>query len=244
MQSFNKGSKSFLPKPISSLLLELLIVGFGVYLGFMANTYTQTQNEKSYINATIKEMYHSLGEDIIDAEGNKEGHHRGLIAVHYFANMLKNKPINQDSFLHYLQVLTRNFVSIQNSSAFETIRSRGFNVIENDSIRRQLIKLFDFKYEMLEKIEEKYQESQIYTNESNHINTILSNSLVFDENLKLSKIILPLKVTNQDRNRLILILHRISTTRNFNIMVYDDVINHMKLVKKQIAAQYPFVLQK
>ena len=243
MQSSKKVPKLFLPKPIASLLLELLIVGFGVYLGFMANTYTQSQNEKSYINATIKEMYQSLAEDIIDAEDNKEGHYRGLKAVSYFAKLIKNKPINQDSFLIYLQVLTRNFVSVQNSSAFETIRSRGFNVIEDDSLRRQMVKLYDFKYETLEKIEEKYQESQIYSNESNHINTILSNSLVFDENLKLQKIILPLNITNQDRNRLILILQRISTTRNFNIMVYEDAINHMKLVRKQIATQYPFVLK-
>lgn len=243
MQSSKKVPKLFLPKPIASLLLELLIVGFGVYLGFMANTYTQSQNEKSYINATIKEMYQSLAEDIIDAEDNKEGHYRGLKAVSYFVKLIKNKPINQDSFLIYLQVLTRNFVSVQNSSAFETIRSRGFNVIEDDSLRRQMVKLYDFKYETLEKIEEKYQESQIYSNESNHINTILSNSLVFDENLKLQKIILPLNITNQDRNRLILILQRISTTRNFNIMVYEDAINHMKLVRKQIATQYPFVLK-
>lgn len=55
-----------------------------------------------------------------------------------------------DSFELYLFfVLTRSFMSIQNSSPFEAIKAKGFDVITNDSLRKNMIKLNDFQYEVL-----------------------------------------------------------------------------------------------
>jgi hypothetical protein len=158
--------------------------------------------------------------------------------------MVSGQNVTIDSFNIHHNTLTRNFVSIQNTSPFETIRSRGFNSISNDSLRRQMIKLYDFQYEVLEKIEEKYQESQLYANESHHINEILDNSLVFNENAKLEKINIPLDISKEDRSRLILILKRIYNTRMFNISVYDEVIGDMKKLREHLAIVYPFVVKK
>ena len=231
-------------KTLLKYLAELFVVVFGVYLGFMANNYSEELKQQAYIDATIKEMYNSLDEDIRDAEMNKFGHERGINAVKYFFKMVKGQLVTTDSFDIHHNTLTRNFVSIQNTSPFETIRSRGFNSISNDSLRRQMIKLYDFQYEVLEKIEEKYQESQLYANESHHINEILDNSLVFNEKGKLQKINIPLDISKEDRSRLILILKRIYNTRMFNISVYDEVIGDMKKLREHLAIVYPFVMKK
>ncbi len=224
-------------------LAELIVVVFGVYLGFAANNYSENLKQKAYVDTTIKEMYYSLGHDIEDAELNKRGHEGGIDATEYFFKMLKNQEIKKDSFGIYLQILTRNFVSVQNTSPFETIRSKGFNIVTNDSLRRQMIKLYDFQYEVLEKVEEKYEESQLYANESYHINEILDNSLIYNEDLKLEKIMVPLHISLEERSRLILILKRIYNTRKFNISVYEAVIGDMKKLKDHIAIEYPFVLK-
>jgi len=220
------------------------VVIFGVYLGFMANNYSEELKQKAYVDTTIKEMYHSLGQDISDAEINKKGHQQGIDAVKYFFTIVSSKPSIIDSFRIHFYTLTRSFISIQNTSPFETIRAKGFNVIEDDSLRRQMIKLYDFQYEVLEKIEEKYQESQIYANESKHINEILDKSLVFDDELKLKRIIIPLDISNEERNRLIMILKRIYNTRMFNISVYNEVIEDMKKLREHLALEYPFVVEK
>lgn len=224
-------------------LAELFVVVFGVYLAFMASNYSEELKQKAYVDTTIKEMYHGLSQDIEDAEMNKKGHQQGINATEYFFRMVGNQKIEKDSFGYYLQTLTRNFLSVQNTSPFETIRSKGFNVITNDSLRRQMIKLFDFQYEVLEKIEEKYQESQLYANESHHINEIFDNSLIFNDNFKLEKIIIPLNISREDRSRLILILKRIYNTRTFNIYVYNEVIGDMKNLRDHLAIEYPFVLE-
>lgn len=78
----------------------------------------------------------------------------------------------------------------------------------------------------------------------NHINEILDNSLVFNENAKLEKINIPLDISKEDRSRLILILKRIYNTRMFNISVYDEVIGDMKKLREHLAIVYPFVVKK
>lgn len=223
---------------------ELLVVVFGVYLGFKANNYASQVNQQAYVDTTIKEMYYSLEQDIKDAELNKNGHESGLNAVKYFVKIVQSKSVNLDSFDYNFHYLSRNFVSVQNTSPFETIREKGYNVITNDSLRRNMIKLYDFQYEILEKIEEKYLPSQLYANESNHINEILDGSLSYNDNLKLEKIIMPLNITKEEKNRLIIILKSIYNTRLFNISVYDEVIGGMKSLRANIAEIYPYVLQK
>lgn len=243
MQSFKIDWKVVLPK-ILKYFTELVVVVFGVFLGFMANNYAEDLKQKEYVNATIKEMYESIQNDIDDAEINKGGHQNGLKALNYFFKMVRNQAVDVDSFRIYHNYLTRNFISVQNTSPFETIRSKGFNVITNDTLRRKMIKVFDFQYEILEKLEEDYQESQIYSNESHRIDDILAKSLVFDDNLKLVDIKRPLIISNEERSRLILILKRIYNTRLFNITIYDDVIREMKNLRTNISEVYPFVLSK
>jgi hypothetical protein len=226
-------------------LAELLVVVIGVYIGFKANNYAEEQKQKEYVLATIKEMYKGLEEDAKDAEGNRNGHLKGQKAVNYFLKLANNNPVNKDSFEFYLMVvLTRNFVSIQNTSPFETIKSKGFNLITNDSLRQKMIKLYDFQYEFLEKLEEDYQETQFYSNESNHINEILAPSIVFNNEGKFMNLRNPLVLNEKDKNRLILILKRINFNRKFIASLYDGVITDIRNLRKQIEKEYPFVLEK
>jgi hypothetical protein len=226
-------------------IAELIVVVFGVYLGFMANNYSEDLKQREYVNTTIKEMYQGLAEDAKDAELNKSGHLGGQKAVNYFINLSNNKAVSMDSFeLYFLAVLTRNFVSIQNTAPFETIKSKGFNLITNDSLRKNMIKLYDFQYELLEKIEEKYQETQFYANEANRINEILAPSILYDDEGKFVKVKMPLQISEKDRNRLILILKRVNFNRRFIISLYDTVIQDIQNLRKQLEVEYPFVLEK
>lgn len=81
MQNSNQNTAGLSSK-ILKYLAELLVVVFGVYLGFKANNYASELTQKDYVNATIKEMYHSLEQDIKDAELNMEGHRKGIVIIY------------------------------------------------------------------------------------------------------------------------------------------------------------------
>ncbi len=244
MQNSNQNTAGLSSK-ILKYLAELLVVVFGVYLGFKANNYALELQQKEYVNTTIKEMYQSLDEDAKDAEINKSGHLGGQKAVQYFLSLSNNKTVSLDSFEIYLfAVLTRSFMSIQNSSPFEAIKAKGFDMIANDSLRKNMIKLYDFQYESLEKLEEKYQETQFFAHEANRINEILASSIVYDEDGKFVKVKQPLAISEKDRNRLIMILKRIKFNRRFSISFYDSIITDIQKLRTQLEKEYPFVLEK
>ena len=237
MQSFKLDWKNVGFK-VLRYLAELFVVVFGVFIGFKANNYAEELKQKEYINATIKEMYQGLADDVKDAEVNKRGHLGGQKAVEYFIKLANNKNVSKDSFeLFLVAALTRTFMSIHNTAPFETIKSKGFNLIVNDSLRKNMIKLYDFQYEGLEKLEERYQDNQFYANEANHINEILAPSLLYDDEGKFIKVKMPLQINDKDRNRLILILKRIKFNRGFTISYYDEVIRDIKNLRKQLEVE-------
>lgn len=237
------GLTSFFKK-ISKYFFELLVVVFGVYLGFAANNYSEELKQREYINATIREMYVSLEQDIEDAALNKRGHEFGLKSVKYFGKVFRGEPIEIDSFENYLLNLTRNYVSIQNTASFETLKVKGLNLITNDTLRSKIIKLYDFQYDMLEKVEEQYAESQLFKYFYPDFIQILDQSLYFGNKGQLEKISAPLEITNAEKSRLVLMLKRLMYTRNFNISVYDKVIGDMKLLRIGLENEYPFLKQK
>lgn len=237
---------SLLPffKKISKYFFELVVVIFGVYLGFMANNYSEELKQKEYIDATIKEMYVSLGQDIQDAVLNKKGHESGLKSINYFSRIFRGERIDKDSFDLNLINLTRSFVSIQNTASFETLKSKGLNLITSDTLRTKIIKLYDFQYDLLEKIEETYAESQLFRHFYPDLMEIIDQSLFYDNTGKLEKIASPLDITNAEKSRLVLILKRLKYTRHFNISVYDEVITDMKHLRISLEHEYPFLKEK
>ncbi|MBP6238573.1 MAG: hypothetical protein KA536_20650 [Saprospiraceae bacterium] len=244
MRSFKINGLGSFFKKISKYFFELLVVIFGVYLGFMANNYSEELKQRDYINATIKEMYVSLEHDIEDAVLNKSGHETGLKSVKYFGKVYRGEEVEIDSFEHHLLKLTRSYVSIQNTASFETLKSKGLNLITNDTLRSKIIKLFDFQFDMLEKVEEKYAESQLFANFYPDLMEILDQSLYFGNTGQLEKIAVPLDITNAEKSRLVLILKRLMYTRYFNISVYDDVIGDMKDLRISLENEYPFLKEK
>jgi len=231
----------FLPffKKISKYFFELLVVIFGVYLGFMANNYSDELKQKQYSKATIKEMYISLEHDIKDADLNREGHYKGIESLKFFFRIVKGSEVDLDSFDQHLINITRSFISVQNTASFEALKSNGLSLIVNDTLRTKIIKLYDFQYDMLEKIEESYAESQLFKHFYPDLMNIIDKSLYYNDNLKLEKISRPLEISNEERSRLILLLKRLWNTRYFNISVYDEVIGDMQDLRTSLENVYP-----
>ncbi len=231
----------FTGKAILKYLLELVIVIFGVYIGFMANKYQENQKEKRYTETVIKEMYQSLASDISDARDNQHGHETGLKSVAYFLRIAEGVPVSADTFSQYLFELTRSFLSIQNTAPFEALKSNGLNVITNDSLRSKIVHLYDFQYDILEKIEEQYPESNFMERYYQDIVEILDKGLILDKSGRITGIRTPLPITPEERVRLFLHLKRIRYARQFNLAIYNVVLKEMEDLRSALKAEYGYL---
>src|SRR6056297_1186302 len=173
---------------------EFLSIFIAVISAFALNNWNDNRKDRNAESKILVEIYNGLEKDLDDIHQNQYGHQVGLNAVNYFRDLLAEKPVHEDSvMIHYFR-LTRDFISIQNTSGYETLKSRGFELIENDSLRSNIISLYEYDYNSLRKLEEEYYESQFQENYFKEINHSISQHLVFNDDNDIVGINTPLDI--------------------------------------------------
>ena len=178
-----------------------------------------------------------IRERIKDIKQNKKGHQFGISACQYFRDLLNGKEIDKDSLIPNYFILTRDFVSIQNVAGYETLKSQGLELIKNDSLRLQIISLYEYNYNTLRKLEEEYSEMQFQESYFKEINNELAPNFNFDNNGKISGITFPLKITEDKKKILLTYLWKTEINRNFILDYYREIENKIIRIQEQISAE-------
>ena len=160
---------------------EFLSIFVAVISAFALNNWNDNRRDARAESKILLEIHNGLEKDQQDIEINMMGHRQGLSASKFWRKILQNNAQNHDSLnQHYLN-LTRDFISVQNTSGYETLKSRGFELIENDSLRSDIISLYEFDYQTLRKLEEDYYELQFQQNYFMEFNRAVTPYFNFDE---------------------------------------------------------------
>ncbi len=189
-------------------------------LPFALNNWNDNRRDRIAENKILTEISIGLDKDLDDIALNMEEHKTGIYACNYFRKMSINHEVDQDSiFFHYFN-LTRDFISVQNSAGYETLKSRGLELIQNDSLRQSIISLYEYDYNTLRKFEEEYTEMQFHENYFYEVNEILSPAFKLDSSGNLSGINLPLDLQEIDQKSLSISLWKIQLNRSFILHFY------------------------
>jgi hypothetical protein len=210
---------------------EFLSIFIGIFAAFALDNWNDNRKDKNTEIKILAEINSGLKQDIKDINLNESGHNYGLQATFYFRELVLNKQTNRDSFgFHYFNLL-RDFISVQNNSGYETLKSKGLEIITNDSLRTEILSLYENDYNTLRKLEESYAELQFHTAYYHEINKMIAPNLILDKNGKITGINHPLKLKEDDKKNLLLDLSNIKYNRTFIIACYEDVKN--KILKLQ-----------
>ncbi len=213
---------------------EFLSIFIAVISAFALNNWSENRKNHNAENKILTEIHNGLYEDIEDLKLNELGHKWGIRAATYFKNLLSDTNESNDSImLHYFN-LTRDFISIQNTSGYEALKSKGLEIIENDSLRYEIISLYEYDYETLKKFEEEYYETQFQENYFEKINQIIAKNFIVDNNKTIIGINTPLKITENEEKRMLTYLWKIQVNRYFLLRYYSEVISKTEKVKTRI----------
>lgn len=160
---------------------------------------------------------------------NKFGHKLGVRSCEYFREYINGEKVNQDSIALFYTILTRDFTSIMNKSGYESLKSKGLEVVENDSIRYSIIALYDYYYQLISKLEEQATEMQSFENYFSPINVLLREHMVFDETGNLVGLKDDPSFTKSQRTEFLSYLWRIQNNRKFKL-------NRYGLIEERIVA--------
>jgi len=214
--------------------IEFLSIFIAVISAFALNNWNENRRDRIAESKIVTEIYNGLKEDIDDIRINKRGHEEGLKACKYLKNIIEDRDVNSDSISYHYFHLTRDYISIQNVSGYETLKSKGLELLKNDSLRASVISLYEYDYNILRKFEEEYYEMQFQENYFKEINNYLAPNFNFDEKGNIIKIDLPLKLTESEKKILLTYLWKIQVNRNFILHFYSDIENKVNEVLARI----------
>ncbi len=216
---------------------EFLTVFFGVIAAFALNNWNEGRKVNNAELKIISEINNGLKQDIRDIHLNMQGHKDGLRAVSFFQELIDEKQPNQDSLRFYAFYLLRNFISIQNNSGYETLKSKGLEVIENDSLRKEILTLYENDYILLKTLEENYSELQFYQNYHHIFEQIIGPRTRFDPSGNPMELTLPLDLSKVERQQMLMLLWRIRINRTFILNYYSDVEKNIVHLQKKIETE-------
>jgi len=213
---------------------EFLSIFIAVVSAFALNNWNENRRDAHSENKILIEISNGLEKDLDDIKLNVEGHKTGISACNYFRKAFAGKNIKTDSLMFHYSNLTRDFVSIQNIAGYETLKSKGLELINNDSLRLKIISLYEYDYNTLRKLEEEYSEMQFQENYFKEINEELAPNFKIDSNGNIIGIDLPIKIQENKRNKLLLYLWKIQSNRIFILQYYSEIEKRINDVRENI----------
>ena len=215
-------------------LFEFLSIFIAVVAAFALNNWNDNRRDSKAESKILIEILQGFEKDIEDAQTNVMGHEVGIKACKYWRKIINNEPVSQDTLArHYLR-LTRDFVSIQNTSGYEALKSKGLEIIKNDSLRSKIISLYEFEFKTVLKLEEDYHELQFQRNYFNEFNRIVAPHFQYDQKGNPVGIDLPLKISKADKNIMLSYLWKIEINRGFILVMYAELEETLMALSAEI----------
>lgn len=126
------------------IITEFISVFIAVVFAFSLNNWNDNRKDRNAEKKILNEISNGLTKDLVDVNLNMAGHKIGIKACDYWVKILNNENFEKDSLTVYYSKLTRDFVSIQNRAGYETLKSKGLELIKNDSLRLEVISLYEY----------------------------------------------------------------------------------------------------
>jgi len=135
---------------------EIILVVVGIFLALQLNNWNAGRKEATKELGLLAEMRQNLEADLKDCRYNidmNQGLLRGNVAV--LKHLEERTPFHDSLRVHYGN-LFGSTVLTPNTSAFDNLKSIGFDMVRNDSLRRSITKLYSERYTYLNKLETGY----------------------------------------------------------------------------------------
>jgi len=154
---------------------EIVLIVIGILIALSIENWNSEKATRDTEIAILKEMKSNLSSDLLDIRVNIKLNNISLKANERVLESLSNPESNIDSLSFYYAHLTLTTMLDINNSSYENLKSFGFQIIENDSLRIKITDLYATSYVFLGKME-----NVIYSIQSDKIIPLVISNIVTD----------------------------------------------------------------
>ena len=147
---------------------EIVLVIIGILIALQVNTWREDQKSKSYERSILKEISNSLLEGIPESQAISNRARSTREGALRMARHLEGFPLPEDSLYLLIDRLRLRRIYQYNSGPYESLKSAGIERISNDSLRLELIALYDDRFPAADELINKVLRERISDNEARY----------------------------------------------------------------------------
>lgn len=142
-------SESKFSKYLLYAIGEIILVVIGILIALQINTLNQNRIDLKIERQLLSELLENLDVNERRLRKSIEEEYRTGRSIQYVVDVLENKRAHNDSMnFHFGRADFTSDIIIA-KTAFEAIKSRGFQIITKNTLRKAIIDLFDSEYTVL-----------------------------------------------------------------------------------------------
>lgn len=214
--------------------VEFASVFLAVFMAFALNNYSAERRDRAAEHRILVDISTGLDKDLVDIEGNILGHRNGIKACDYFRRWAVDQPVGLDSFRLYYSSVLRDYINAQNTAGYANLKSRGLEIIRDDSLRNEVVSLYEYDYNLVRKLEESYAEQQFFAQHYDDLVRILTPFLTISEDGRELTLGPSHGLAERDRKDLMIILYSVMSNRQFTLQIYSGLETRLKQVQTSI----------
>jgi hypothetical protein len=183
-------------------LYEFLSVFIAIVFAFMLDRWNDERKDSLAENKILEEIYNGLERDSLDLANDELYFKIAIRGLKYFNDIFDGATMQNDSLVSFYFYFARESIVVQNKSGYESLKSRGLETIQNDSLRSMIIDLYEVDYELARKFNEEHSEYKFMDNYFHKINEVLAPNFEYSKKNQITGIKLPLELKEEERNLL------------------------------------------
>ncbi len=135
---------------------EIVLVVIGILIALQINTWNNNKNLRKTEVSLLKEMKINLKADLADVKFNIDWINKALNASEIVLKSLKSTDNYNDTLNFYYANLLGGADFSKNTSAYDNLKSIGFHIIINDSLRINITNLYTNRYDHIDMLDSNY----------------------------------------------------------------------------------------
>ena len=141
---------TFQPKMLFQAVEKITYTTIGILLALWINHCDEDRKKLEIERKTLKEIRAGLEQDRVDLLETIDGYSLRVVTTQNIFDYLNRDSIPADSLSMAISSLMSYSYLLANTAAYETLKSRGLEIITNDSLRLGIATLYDVYYESIQ----------------------------------------------------------------------------------------------
>ena len=210
-------TKSYLKYAIG----EIALVVIGILIALQINNWNTRDKQSNTELKILEAMKENLNSDVIDMEENIKIYSRTRKSTGEILQVLNFPGYETDSLNLYLGHLGDYATFIETTSAYENLKTIGFEIIKSDSLKKNIMQIYGKQYQLI------YNQETVHANYVNlHLNSVIFDNLIMGVNQMSS----PIDISELKQNR------RFNETLKFNYGHLDLLTTRYSEIKLDVEA--------